>query len=121
LSSFLIYLALSDLDRIIISKYDSIPEEHNGELQISSIEQTNDHSHPTLDDIVRSLSNVVNQQQENVGLIITESSSLLADGNRQLENFSIQDTIKHTVERLNILVDRGHSIYEKIEKILSQF
>jgi len=67
------------------------------------------------------LSTVVNQQQENARLIIHESSALLLDDNNRSEKFSTQQSIKHVLERLNTLVDRGHSIYDRVESILSEF
>jgi len=94
-------------------------EECNNESQRSLINKTNflTNGHANLDEIVRSLSTVVNQQQENARLIIHESSGLLLDDNNRSEKLSI----KHVLERLNTLVDRGHSIYDRVESILSEF
>lgn len=75
---------------------------------------TNGHSHSKLNNTVRSLSTVVNQQQDNVRLIINQSSTLLINDNKQSE-----ESIKYILERLNTFIDRGHSIYDRIENILS--
>jgi hypothetical protein len=114
-----ISLALRELDRVIVTKSESVMEECDNEPQRSLINKTNflTNGHSNLDDIVRSLSTVVSQQQENARLIIHESSGLLLDDN----NRSTQQSIKHVLERLNTLVDRGHSIYDRIESILSEF
>lgn len=99
-------------------------EEYHNESQRSLFNKTNflTNEHTNLDDIVRSLSNVVSQQQENARLIIHESSALLVDDNNRSDKSSIpQQSIKHILERLNTLVDRGHSIYDRIESILSEF
>ena len=85
---------------------------------------TNGHRHSKLDDIVRSLSNVVNQQQENSRLILDESSVLLIDdenGKNEKQSITTQESIKNVLERLNALVDRGNSIYDRVESILSEF
>jgi hypothetical protein len=84
----------------------------------------NGHRHSKLDDIVRSLSNVVNQQQENSRLILDESSVLLIDdenGKNDKQSITTQESIKNVLERLNALVDRGNSIYDRVESILSEF
>ncbi|CAF0743500.1 unnamed protein product [Rotaria sp. Silwood1] len=119
--------ALHELDRAI-SKSDSSTKESNNKQQRLLIRSnnflTNSYENRKLDDIVRSLSNVVNQQQENIHFIINESSNLLADENNQpLDKVSKtkQQSIKHVLQRLNNLVDRGNSIYDKLEKILSEF
>jgi hypothetical protein len=90
---------------------------------------TNGHRHSKLDDIVRSLSNVVNQQQENARLILDESSVLLVDNEQEQKDgkqsvrlsTTTQESIKSVLERLNALVDRGNSIYDRVESILSEF
>jgi hypothetical protein len=90
---------------------------------------TNGHRHSKLDDIVRSLSNVVNQQQENARLILDESSVLLVDDEQEQKDgkqsvrlsTTTQESIKSVLERLNALVDRGNSIYDRVESILSEF
>lgn len=83
----------------------------------------NGHSQRKLDDIVRSLSNVVNQHHENVCSIFRETSSFLIHENTRLENVSTikDESIKHTIERLNSLIDRGNNILDRAEKILSEF
>lgn len=82
----------------------------------------NDQCYTKLDDLVRSLSTVVDQQQENVRLIINESSVLLLDDSKPSGGLSsaTQDSIKLILERLNGLVDRGHRVYDRIEDILSK-
>jgi hypothetical protein len=114
-----ISLALRELDRAIVTKCEDVMEECDNEPQRSLINKTNflTNGHANLDEIVRSLSTVVNQQQENARLIIHESSALLVDDNNRSEKLSI----KHVLERLNTLVDRGHSIYDRVESILSEF
>ncbi len=116
--------ALRDLDRAIISK----DEYHDGDehrlIPIRNHSLINGHRHSKLDDIVRSLSSVVNQQQENARLIIDESSVLLLDDEHQKndkQSITTQESIKNVLERLNTLVDRGNSIYDRIESILSEF
>ncbi|CAF0983079.1 unnamed protein product [Adineta steineri] len=118
--------ALRELDRAIISKSDTIMEVFDNEQQQqqqSLTEKINYLStgHSNLDDIVRSLSTVVSQEQENTRLLIQESSSLLDDDNDRTEQILTQQSIKQVIERLNALVDRGHSIYDRVESILSEF
>jgi len=115
-------LALQELDRAIISKDpDHDEEQHRSNLTRNHL-LTNGHRHSKLDDIVRSLSTVVNQQQENARLIIDESSVLLGDDQQQSVRVSAttQESIKNVLERLNALVDRGNSIYDRVESILSE-
>ena len=83
----------------------------------------NEQCYTKLDDLVRSLSTVVDQQQENVRLIINESSVLLLDDSKPSDKLSsaTQDSINLILERLNVLVDRGHRVYDRIEDILSKF
>lgn len=120
---------MNELDRTIISKSSFLDDESQRSLALKSNFLTNGHRHSKLDDIVRTLSNVVNQQQENARLILDESSVLLDDADRQQKDdkqslnsvLSSQESIKTAVERLNALVDRGNSIYDRIESILSEF
>lgn len=105
----------------MISKHDSNDDESH-RLNTS---KSNGHRHSKLDDIVRSLSNVVNQQQENTRLIIDESSVLLIDDEHKDDKQSLrlsttQESIRNVLERLNALVDRGNSIYDRVESILSE-
>ncbi|CAF4502436.1 unnamed protein product, partial [Rotaria magnacalcarata] len=81
----------------------------------------NEYGQRKLDDIVRSLATTINQQQGNVRSIINESTDLLADENKRLDSGSIrnQESIKCVIARLNALVDRGNSIFDRAEKILS--
>lgn len=115
-------LALRELDRAMISKHDSNDDEAHRSISSKS----NGHRHSKLDDIVRSLSNVVNQQQENTRLIIDESSVLLLDDGQKDDKQSVrlssntQESIRNVLERLNALVDRGNSIYDRVESILSE-
>ncbi|CAF0747968.1 unnamed protein product [Rotaria sordida] len=120
--------ALHELDRAILESESITKDSNNKQQQRLLIRNnnflTNTYDNRKLDDIVRSLSNVVNQQQENVHLILNESSSLLSnENNKRLENISTtkQQSITHILQRLNTLVDRGNSIYDKLEKILSEF
>lgn len=87
----------------------------------------NGHRHSKLDDIVRSLSNVVSQQQENTRLIIDESSVLMLENNSHstekpslCSSSETQEALRNILERLNALVDRGNSIYDRVESILSE-
>ena len=105
-----IYLALYELDRVIIPKSDT----NQNEQEEKDDFLTNGHSHSKLHDTVRSLSTVVNQQQDNVRLIINQSSTLLINDNKQSE-----ESIKYILEHLNTFIDRGHYIYDRIENILS--
>jgi hypothetical protein len=124
--NFFYILALRELDHAIISKddYHDDDEQHR-----SILTKTNGHRHSKLDEIVRSLSNVVNQQQENTRVIIDESSVLLIDDEQQKKDdrqsvrlsVTTQESIKNVLERLNALVDRGNSIYDRVESILSEF
>ncbi|CAF1327703.1 unnamed protein product [Adineta steineri] len=119
--------ALHELDRALISKdeYNNDDEQHQSLLTRNHL-LTNGHRHSKLDDIVRSLSSVVNQQQENARLIIDESSVLLVDDEQKGDQHSVrlssttQESIKSVLERLNALVDRGNSIYDRVESILSE-
>ncbi|CAF1360925.1 unnamed protein product [Rotaria sordida] len=124
--------ALNELDRAIISKDEYNNDEQHGSIPIKNHLLTNGHRHSKLDDIVRSLSNVVNQQQENARLIIDESSVLLIDSEQQQQQqkedkqsgrllATTQESIINVLERLNALVDRGNSIYDRVESILSEF
>ncbi|UJR13983.1 hypothetical protein I4U23_000986 [Adineta vaga] len=134
--------ALHELDRALISRdnyhmnnnnNNNNNDDENDEQQQSSLTKThlltNGHRHSKLDDIVRSLSTVVNQQQENARLIIDESSVLLVDHEQQQRkddqqsvglSSTTQESIKLVLERLNALVDRGNSIYDRVESILSE-
>jgi hypothetical protein len=114
-------LALQELDRAMISKDPDHEEQNRSNLTRNHL-LTNGHRHSKLDDIVRSLSTVVNQQQENARLIIDESSVLLVDDQQQSVRVSAttQESIKNVLERLNALVDRGNSIYDRVESILSE-
>ncbi|CAF2851597.1 unnamed protein product [Rotaria sp. Silwood2] len=119
--------ALHELDRAI-SKSDSLDKDSNNKQKQILIRNnnflTNSSDNRKLDDIVRSLSNVVNQQQENIHSILNDSSNLFVDENHQpLDNVSKtkQQSITHVLQRLNNLVDRGNLIYDKLEKILSEF
>ena len=122
-------LALRELDRAIIQKDEYANDEQHRSSSGKNHLFTNGHRHSKLDDIVRSLSNVVNQQQENTRLILDESSILLVDEerNEKSEKPSVglssrtQDSIRSILERLNALVDRGNSIYDRVESILSEF
>jgi hypothetical protein len=118
-------LALQELDRAMISKDPDHDEEQNRSNLTRNHLLTNGHRHSKLDDIVRSLSTVVNQQQENARLIIDESSVLLVDDQQQQQqsvrvSATTQESIKNVLERLNALVDRGNSIYDRVESILSE-
>jgi hypothetical protein len=117
-------LALQELDRAIISKDPDHDEEQHRSNLTRNHSLTNGHRHSKLDDIVRSLSTVVNQQQENARLIIDESSVLLVDDQQQQQSVRVsattQESIKNVLERLNALVDRGNSIYDRVESILSE-
>jgi len=117
-------LALHELDRAITSKDPDHDEEQNRSNLTRNHLLTNGHRHSKLDDIVRSLSTVVNQQQENARLIIDESSVLLGDDQQQQQSVRVsattQESIKNVLERLNALVDRGNSIYDRVESILSE-
>ncbi|CAF2679702.1 unnamed protein product [Rotaria sp. Silwood2] len=121
--------ALSELDRAIISKDEYNNDEQHGSIPVRNHLLTNGHRHSKLDDIVRSLSHVVNQQQENARLIIDESSVLLIDTEQQQKEdkqsgrllATTQESIINVLERLNALVDRGNSIYDRVESILSEF
>ncbi|UJR33205.1 hypothetical protein I4U23_020660 [Adineta vaga] len=118
-----LHKALRELDRAIVSKTDNMMEDYDHrqeqQQQRSSINKIDllTTGHSNLDDMVRSLSNVVTEQEANARLIIEESSALLLDENAQIE----KQSIRHVIERLNGLVDRGHSIYDRIESILSEF
>ncbi|CAF1162351.1 unnamed protein product, partial [Adineta ricciae] len=73
--------ALHELDRALISRdnhHIDNDDQHRSNLTKTHL-LTNGHRHSKLDDIVRTLSTVVNQQQENTRLIIDESSVLLVD------------------------------------------
>lgn len=58
-----------------------------------------------------------------------ESSVLLVDDEHQQKDgqqsvrlsTTTQESIKNVLERLNALVDRGNSIYDRVESILSEF
>lgn len=104
-------------------KTDSTSDEPPVEQSRLLLPKVNEQCYTKLDDLVRSLSTVVDQQQENVRLIINESSVLLLDDSKSSEKLSstTQDSIKHMLERLNTLVDRGHRVYDQIENILSKF
>ena len=123
-------LALRELDRAIIQKDEYANDEQHPSSTGKNHQITNGHRHSKLDDIVRSLSNVVNQQQENTRLILDESSLLLVDEERNEKSEKqpagrlsprTQDSIRHILERLNALVDRGNSIYDRVESLLSEF
>jgi hypothetical protein len=120
--------ALCELDRAIISKDDYHDDEQHRSVLTKTNHLTNGHRHSKLDEIVRSLSNVVNQQQENTRVIIDESSVLLIDDEQQKDDrqsvrlsTTTEESIKNVLERLNALVDRGNSIYDRVESILSEF
>ncbi|CAF1599373.1 unnamed protein product [Rotaria sp. Silwood1] len=121
--------ALNELDRAIISKNECNSDEQHGSITPRNHLLPNGHRHSKLDDIVRSLSHVVNQQQENARLIIDESSVLLIDTEQQQKEdkqsgrllATTQESIINVLERLNALVDRGNSIYDRVESILSEF
>lgn len=119
--------ALQELDRAIISKHEYNNDEQHRSIP-ARIHLMNGHRHSKLDDIVRSLSSVVSQQQENARSIIDESSLLLMDSeqqkkdDKQSERLSpiTQQSIVNILERLNALVERGNSIYDRVESILSE-
>lgn len=129
ISSSFSCLALNELDRAIVSKNEYSHDESHRSMATRNPILMNGHRHSKLDDIVRSLSHVVNQQQENARLIIDESSMLLIDDEQQqkedkqsgrLLSTTTQESIINVLERLNALVDRGNSIYDRIESILSE-
>lgn len=127
MKTIFLFLALHELDRAIISK-DDLADDEQMNVRTRANYLMNGHRHSKLDDIVRSLSNVVNQQQENTRLIIDQSSLLLSDDGQQLEDkqsFRLpndsQESLKNILDRLNALVDRGNSIYDRVESILSEF
>ncbi|CAF1201166.1 unnamed protein product [Rotaria magnacalcarata] len=112
--------ALHELDRVLLNS-DSKTEQQQSLNRNSNL--TNEYGQRKLDDIVRSLATTINQQQGNVRSIINESTDLLADENKRLDSGSIrnQESIKCVIARLNALVDRGNSIFDRAEKILSEF
>ncbi|CAF5078784.1 unnamed protein product, partial [Rotaria magnacalcarata] len=120
--------ALNELDRAIIFKDEYTHDEQHRSVAPRNHLLINGHRHSKLDDIVRSLSHVVNQQQENARLIIDESSMLLIDDDQQQKDdkqserslSTTQESIIAVLERLNALVDRGNSIYDRVESILSE-
>ena len=117
-----IYLALRELDHAIVVKTDSPAEVNPSEQASLPVPKATGQYYTKLDDIVRSLSSVVDQQQENVRLIINESSVLLLEDSKPSEKQSstTQESIKYVLERLNTLIDRGHTVYDRIDGILSK-
>ena len=120
--------ALTELDRAIVSKDELADDDHVRSARTRNHILMNGHRHSKLDDIVRSLSNVVNQQQENTRLIIDQSSMLLVDDGEQNEekqplrlSTDTNESLKNLLDRLNALIDRGNSIYDRVESILSEF
>ncbi|CAF0944225.1 unnamed protein product [Adineta ricciae] len=113
--------AIQELDRAIVAKSDNTIDDYSyrQEQQYSSISKIEllANGQSNLDAIVRSLSHVVTQQQENAHSILQESSTLVLNETNHVEKQSLQ----HVIDRLNALVDRGHSIYGRIESILSEF
>ncbi|CAF5183882.1 unnamed protein product, partial [Rotaria magnacalcarata] len=107
--------ALHELDRVLLNS-DSKTEQQQSLNRNSNL--TNEYGQRKLDDIVRSLATTINQQQGNVRSIINESTDLLADENKRLDSGSIrnQESIKCVIARLNALVDRGNSIFDRAEK-----
>lgn len=125
---FLFYhLALNELDRAIISKDEQMDSEQTRSTRTNTSLLLNGHRHSKLDDIVRSLSNVVSQQQENTRLIMDESSVLMLETNSHptekpslCSSSDTQEALRNVLDRLNALVDRGNSIYDRVESILSE-
>ncbi|CAF3011823.1 unnamed protein product [Rotaria socialis] len=111
---------LHELDRVQLNS-DSKKEQQQSLNRNSNL--TNGYGQRKLDHIVRSLVTTINQQQRNVRSIINESADLLVDENKRLDSASIrnQESIKCVIARLNTLVGRGNSIFDRAEKILSEF
>jgi len=119
--------ALNELDRAIISKDEQMDSEQTRSTRTNTSLLLNGHRHSKLDDIVRSLSNVVSQQQENTRVIIDESSVLMLETNSHptekpslCSSSDTQEALRNVLDRLNALVDRGNSIYDRVESILSE-
>ena len=114
-------LAIQELDRAIVAKSDNTIDDYSyrQEQQRSSTSKIEllANGQSNLDAIVRSLSHVVTQQQENAHSVLQESSTLVLNEMNHVEKQSLQ----HVIDRLNALVDRGHTIYGRIESILSEF
>jgi ABC-type uncharacterized transport system ATPase subunit len=114
------HLALNELDRAIICKDEHADDQSHSSTRTKNHLLMNGHRHSKLDDIVRSLSHVVNQQQENTRLIIDESTVLMLDNEQHGKQSDTQEALRNILDRLNTLVDRGNSIYDRVESILSE-
>ena len=108
------YVALRELGRSHVSNSDSPPSnELCRSLAVRNQLLLDGHRHSKLDDIVRSLSSVVSQQEV--------SSNRLFDARGQADRWQpTQEPVGQLLDRLNTLVDRGHSIYDRVERILDQ-
>jgi hypothetical protein len=110
----ILYVALRELGRSNVSNLDSPPSnELCRSLAVRNQLLLDGHRHLKLDDIVRSLSSVVSQQQV--------SNNRLVDSRGQADRWqTTQGPVSQLLDRLNTLVDRGHSIYDRVERILDQ-
>ncbi|CAF1281938.1 unnamed protein product [Didymodactylos carnosus] len=127
--------ALRIIDNTLIKReYD---EDEEDEYLEDNVVDNNNHS-SRLDDLVRSLGHVVTQQQQNASSLIDATTSFLVvdeeDGEQNETATTISkaanhnhhqskevSSIKSAIDRLNSLVNRGHTIYDRLEAILAEF
>ncbi|CAF0816839.1 unnamed protein product [Didymodactylos carnosus] len=126
--------ALRVIDNTLIKReYDE--DEEDEYLEEDNVVDNNNHS-SGLDDLVRSLGHVVTQQQQNASSLVDATTPLLIINEEDMEQSEtaatktnnhnhhqskVATSIKSAIDRLNGLVDRGHTIYDRLEAILAEF